>query len=320
MIKIITHPTSDPVATKNFTNTVMNSVDFSALKESIDPKIFENLMIHHPTGKAAFWGAVSGKNDVNLTKWNRVQNGDVILFYAHKKIYMSAKVAYKFESDSFANALWGSKLGNINWKLMYSLQDIQELSIPLDEYNKVLGFKKSNIIQGFNVLNEVQSNSLVTLLELGSKSNENLVSEMEYLEVIVHLDGELDRQVNGWRRVEQSFARRHLLRDSSRGKCKLCQRSMDAEFLVAAHIKRRSECSEEEKRDIGNVLMLACKFGCDYLFEVGYIGVLDGRIKISSNSPQVVFDYCYEFNNRLVEMSQKQWQYFNWHWENRFQK
>jgi hypothetical protein len=42
------------------------------------------------------------------------------------------------------------------------------------------------------------------------------------------------------------------------------------DLLVAAHIKRRSLCSETERRDLHNVAMLACKFGCDALFEEGY--------------------------------------------------
>ena len=44
-------------------------------------------------------------------------------------------------------------------------------------------------------------------------------------------------------------------------------------FLVAAHIKKRSVCSDDERRDLRHVAMLACSFGCDALYESGWITV-----------------------------------------------
>ena len=50
-------------------------------------------------------------------------------------------------------------------------------------------------------------------------------------------------------------------------------------LLVAAHVKPRSECSEEERRDIPHVAMAACLLGCDALYETGYLTVdATGRI------------------------------------------
>jgi predicted restriction endonuclease len=48
---------------------------------------------------------------------------------------------------------------------------------------------------------------------------------------------------------------------------------MDSRLLVAAHIKRRSWCTDSEKRDIENIGMLNCKFGCDELYERGFVSV-----------------------------------------------
>lgn len=45
------------------------------------------------------------------------------------------------------------------------------------------------------------------------------------------------------------------------------------------NIKKRSLCTEDERNDLANVAMLACTFGCDILFESGYIAVDDtGRV------------------------------------------
>jgi hypothetical protein len=51
-------------------------------------------------------------------------------------------------------------------------------------------------------------------------------------------------------------------------------------FLVAAHIKKRSLCSDQERRDLRHVAMLACAFGCDALYEMGWITVdHEGRVQ-----------------------------------------
>ena len=53
----------------------------------------------------------------------------------------------------------------------------------------------------------------------------------------------------------------------------LCGKSLPEELLVAALIKKRSQCSDEKKQDLVNVAMLACKLGCDIAFELGVVYV-----------------------------------------------
>jgi hypothetical protein len=52
---------------------------------------------------------------------------------------------------------------------------------------------------------------------------------------------------------------------------------------VAAHIKRRESCSDEERKCL-DIVMRACKFGCDELFERGYVYIDEkGTIQPSPN-------------------------------------
>lgn len=71
-------------------------------------------------------------------------------------------------------------------------------------------------------------------------------------------------------RVEQRFLRDQQLQ-RWRSSCSLCGRDLPEELLVAAHIKPRWACSENERMDTRNIAMLACLFGCDALFELGYV-------------------------------------------------
>ncbi|MFD4670726.1 HNH endonuclease [Lentzea sp. NPDC058450] len=82
-------------------------------------------------------------------------------------------------------------------------------------------------------------------------------------------------------RKEQSALRRLLLGGRTTAPCDLCGHDYPGDFLVAAHIKKRSLCTDDERNDLANVAMLACKFGCDSLFESGHVAVNDtGRVLV----------------------------------------
>ena len=52
---------------------------------------------------------------------------------------------------------------------------------------------------------------------------------------------------------------------------------------MAAHVKKRAVCSDTERRDLHHVAMLACSFGCDALYESGWITVDEnGYVQTSS--------------------------------------
>ncbi|MEO6087817.1 MAG: hypothetical protein ABIQ18_32365 [Umezawaea sp.] len=74
-------------------------------------------------------------------------------------------------------------------------------------------------------------------------------------------------------RKEQGKLRQVLLGDRLQAECDLCGHRVPSEFLVAAHIKRRSKCTVAERNDLRNVAMLACTFGCDRLYEFGHVTV-----------------------------------------------
>lgn len=80
-------------------------------------------------------------------------------------------------------------------------------------------------------------------------------------------------------RKEQIFLRAHISDGRSQAKCVLCKNEYPIEFLVAAHIKKRSECSTSEKLDFDNIAAFMCKAGCDDMYEKGYVFVSDGIVK-----------------------------------------
>jgi hypothetical protein len=124
-------------------------------------------------------------------------------------------------------------------------------------------------------------------------------------------------------RKEQGLLRRLLVGDRASAECALCQQEFPLEFLVAAHIKRRSVCNDQERTDMPRVAMLACTFGCDSLYEAGYVTVdQDGIVRAVSagNGPQGRFRSHLEgLHGRHCTAHQPASEpYFAWHRNNIF--
>lgn len=79
-------------------------------------------------------------------------------------------------------------------------------------------------------------------------------------------------------------------------------------MLVTAHIKKRSECNKQEKLDYKNIVMPMYKFGCDDLYEKGYIYVQDGKVKI--NTHKWITDDLKEELNKIADCK---CEYYNEH-------
>ena len=115
-------------------------------------------------------------------------------------------------------------------------------------------------------------------------------------------------------RAEQCFLREQQLRRWG-SSCSLCGRSLPKELLVAAHIKPRWACSESERMDTRNVSMLACLFGCDALFELGYVVVGEhGIIERGRRGSETVEDQISRIVGlRCLAHGGESRQYFAWH-------
>lgn len=103
------------------------------------------------------------------------------------------------------------------------------------------------------------------------------VTESEYLALASEPTLDPSRPLDGLQltkaRREQAFLRDNTLGPGPVATCGFCGRLLPQGLMVAAHIKRRSACSDDEKRDYKNLMIPACRFGCDDLYERGYIVV-----------------------------------------------
>ncbi len=133
------------------------------------------------------------------------------------------------------------------------------------------------------------------------------------------LDGEAQVKV----RKEQGLLRRLLLEDEAQGECALCGHTYPAGLLVAAHIKRRSICSDAERNDLESVAMLACALGCDSLYESGYVsvdsrGIVTSAATAGTASPALAVRLRELDGRRCAAHTADSADYFEWHYSSVF--
>jgi hypothetical protein len=98
-----------------------------------------------------------------------------------------------------------------------------------------------------------------------------------------------------------------------------CYLLISVSQLVTAHIKKRSHCEVEEKLD-SHIVMPMCKFGCDTLYEDGFLTVNDeGKyVRIDKVSRKKVTPYVDNILNDIEGKECAYWnkktgKYFEWH-------
>lgn len=90
--------------------------------------------------------------------------------------------------------------------------------------------------------------------------------------------GNTDEPAESKVRKEQSILRQWLFEGKSQSECAICGNSYSVNALVAAHKKKRTECNEAERLN-PYIVMPACLFGCDFLYEKQHIFIDNGVVQ-----------------------------------------
>ncbi|MEV0537551.1 hypothetical protein [Kitasatospora sp. NPDC050463] len=282
-MRIVLQPAarSDKDVNQHYLDTIASPVTFANHSDLLAPDVREHLEQLFPEGTARMWGVVPGKKNVNVSKVQKMSAGDFALFSGDKKIYFAGTIALLWRDEKLAERLWGRNHNDQTWEYMYALSGTQGLDITVEEIRQLLSWKPNRNIQGIYILDHSDSETLQAYLSLepstADTSSAPAPDPQAEAAAAVGFDGELERTALRAYRGEQAALKRHLLPGHT-GQCALCGRVLPAALLVAAHIKKRAVCTDEEKRDFANIAMLACSLGCDSLYERGYVTVIAGGV------------------------------------------
>ncbi|MER5866125.1 hypothetical protein [Kitasatospora sp. NPDC002040] len=277
-MRIVMQPArrSEKDVNQHYLDTIASPVVFDDHADLLDPDVLARLKQLFPGGSAQMWGIVPGKKEVNVSKVKKMAPGDFVFFSGDKRLYFGGTIALMWRNKAMAERLWTTDHNGSTWEYMYALTDTRGFDIPVEEVRQLLGWNPNRNIMGISVLTDDDGETLQTFLtiEPGTTATPPTDEEADQAAVLA-FDGQLERQALRAYRGEQTALKRHLLPGAT-GDCALCGRTLPRTFLIAAHIKKRGMCTDEEKLDFNNVAMLACTFGCDGLYEHGYITVGDG--------------------------------------------
>ena len=312
MPRVILQPIGRKDAKEHFQQTIIDGVDINIIKK-YQPSISNELDLYYPDGKVRIWGVVPGANGQNVLKWNQMQKGDITLF-SDKGIVAKSVTTIKFHNKDLAVELWGLDPHGNAWEYIYLVQEASKLYLTYDQFNKTVGYSKKFVIQGFMVLDQNKSDSLFAKYNLLSSTICEETTHEDYVHAVEMLiKGEsLDNKIFANSRKEQSFLRNYLFKGKTTDKCGICGKEFPVDFLVTAHIKKRSECSNDERLDYKNIIMPMCKCGCDSAYESGYIYVdddgyirLNGDKSSTSDMAKILNDVdgkkclCYNNDNKI---------------------
>ena len=316
MSKIILQPSGNKDAREHYVDTILTPVSLNKLKSYLTTEEYEVLNQIYPSGECFVWGVTPGGS--NITKWNRIEKGDITLFSKQGGIFASGVTTHKLHNKSIAENLWNYNSEGNTWEYVYFLDEIKNQNIPYVEFNKSVGYQENYIIQGFNVLTQEQSEKVISSFDLESGIYIQSITEEEYQQIVTNIElEETDKNVTTKRRLEQGFLKKYLFGNNTVSTCACCGKKYPVSYLITAHIKKRTFCNEDERKDM-NVVFPMCKFGCDELFENGYIVVKDGIISSLNKKPST--DDIEIYINTIINKQCKYYnsnteKYFKWHFD-----
>ncbi|MFJ4808189.1 hypothetical protein [Streptomyces longwoodensis] len=309
---------------EHYEDTILRPVVFEDHTDVLDPEVLQALKAQFPDGQAQFWGVTPGLNNANLPQIRKMQQGDTVFFAGNKRLYLVGTVALTWHNPALAHRLWGvDERTEQTWEHMYALSGVRGIAFPMAEIRSLLGWKANRNIQGFVALREDDGAVLTDLVGFEPSTTAAPHTDPDEDQPAGPPLGPTDAVAEVQRRAEQGRIKKALL-PGVEGECALCGRTLPRAFLVAAHIKKRAACSEEERWDIHNVAMLACLLGCDSLFEYGFVTVEEGgSIKVSpiTEGAPAVAKYVEEhLAGRSVDWwSPERDKYYAWHRSHSFQ-
>ena len=241
-------------------------------------------------GYAVVWAPLRSDSGRTVSSWDRMDSarpGDVVLHYANGAIRgFSVVVApARAKHRPYDGGTWNNE-GRV-LDVEYAPMDVP---IPLNQVPLNARLNEPTPHAAFTSAGRVNQGYFYPLTfelaqaTLASAGVDVRVDETDDEQRLL-FNGVSDRLGIARVRVEQPALRRRLLEGRVEAPCGLCGDTLPVEYLVAAHIKRRADCTERERAD-PDVAMLACLFGCDAAFERGHLRVKDnGSMTLHGPAP-----------------------------------
>jgi hypothetical protein len=296
--------------------TINFAISRQQLREALYPDLAEKILRKISWDKVRAIQVPLGKSKFSAAQWRNIKTGDRVLVVSENRVEYSLIVVGKFSSDKLSQ-LQPFLNEESNLFFIYSIESqflpSAQLTRASSRLNELL-----NSELPFLELDLAVAQVFLRDFELDLNHEEEIQIEMQIAE-LASLEN-LDIELSSSYRIEQTLIRKLLLRKRLLNPCFFCGKLFSHQHLVAAHIKQRSKCSQNERLDFRNNVVLACKLGCDHLFELGEFAVgTDGVLEIRTDSLDLeVAIFLEQLPERCEFYEQTMAHYFEWHYSHKF--
>lgn len=166
--KVILQPVGSPKAQEHFARTIQGAVDISAIKKFISSESAALLSKLYPDGKVRLWGVKNGGNNRNEGMWEKIFEGDIVLFFKSGGLFAYGKVVAKMKNKPLAKVLWETDEDNELWENIYCITDVKFLKtqLPYRAFNNAAGYESQYFVRGFSVLSTEKSEEILRNLKI----------------------------------------------------------------------------------------------------------------------------------------------------------
>lgn len=265
------------------------------------------------------WAPLVGKNGQRVDHWLSLQNaslGDIVFHYDSPELRAVSRVATVPQLAYPPRGYLESSTKTVgNLVLVEPVREVQVgRSEVLEELDRGFGPVTAHGTLRRGYFFPISKAAGLAVLGLAGLKPVEKVQDSSVEVSPQPVQGSSDRLALTAVRAEQSFLRRQQIQRWG-SVCCLCGSSLPEELLVGAHIKPRWACTEAERMDTFNIAMLACLFGCDALYELGYVvvgsnGIVERGIRRSTNVDGRLESLL---NRRCSSFANDSRAYFEWH-------
>lgn len=163
MAQLIIQPSGGPDALAHYRDSIGSPVDLNIHRDLLEGH-WAVLTRLYPAGRAPMWGVTPGLRGTNVTKYNRSEPGDVVLFTGSRRAFAAATMTYKLHSPELARRIWGTDENGQTWENIYFLDEVWQVDIPYQLINQPAGYRPDYNHLGFNVLREEASTRVFAAL------------------------------------------------------------------------------------------------------------------------------------------------------------
>lgn len=165
--QVVLQPCSNKIAQENFNYSIVGQLDINDLKKYLTKNEHKELLEISPYH--GFWGIVN----VPKKTWEKLEEGALVLFFANKKAFAACTLTKKFINEKLGSYLWEKNNNGKAYKYIYTVDEPISVDLPQSFINLNLGYKENFIVQGFQVVDQYKSSSLINAIKYLSKKTED---------------------------------------------------------------------------------------------------------------------------------------------------